>query len=207
MPRTKVQIRSNKQLKIRKLEFIKICKILDKLKIKYFLQTGILLGAIRDNDLIKWDWDIEISVFSNEFEKKIDHVAKKLEKEFSIININKKHNDFKIDFLGKYNKHITTYTIFAWNYSKKKKIFWRKEFIVPEKFLLKFSKIKFLGKKFNCPYKPKEYLTYAYGNWKIPLRTSNKEKYLTKNFKNKYIYYFLKLKHFIKKIIYETIKK
>lgn len=93
------------------------------------MQTGILLGAIRDNDLIKWDWDIEISVFSNEFEKKIDHVAKKLEKEFSIININKKHNDFKIDFLGKYNKHITTYTIFAWNYSKKKKFFGEKNLL------------------------------------------------------------------------------
>lgn len=43
MPRTKVQIRSNKQLKIRKLEFIKICKILDKLKIKYFCKQEFFL--------------------------------------------------------------------------------------------------------------------------------------------------------------------
>ena len=60
---SKVRDRSKEELSIRKKEFLKISEILDKLKVNYFLQTGILLGAIRDNDLIKWDWDIEISVF------------------------------------------------------------------------------------------------------------------------------------------------
>ena len=72
----KVRIRTNKELEIRKDEFIKICNLFNKLNIRYFLQTGILLGAIRNNDLIKWDWDIEISVFSDEVVEKIDLLIK-----------------------------------------------------------------------------------------------------------------------------------
>ena len=77
---SKVRDRTEKELFTRKNEFLKICDILDNLKINYFLQTGILLGAIRDNDLIKWDWDIEISVFSKEFFPLVDLVANNLEK-------------------------------------------------------------------------------------------------------------------------------
>ena len=81
----KVRDRTDKELHIRKKEFLEICDILDKSKINYFLQSGILLGAIRDNDLIKWDWDIEISVFSDEFLPKIDLIVDEL-----------KQNEFKI---------------------------------------------------------------------------------------------------------------
>ena len=42
----KVRIRSHDELEIRKYEFLKICEILDNLKIKYFLLGGVLLGAI-----------------------------------------------------------------------------------------------------------------------------------------------------------------
>ena len=91
MDENKIRIRSEKELSIRKKEFLKICDILDKLNVNYFLQTGILLGALRDNSLIKWDWDIEISVFGEEFINVIDEVAKELSKnDFIINNINKK---------------------------------------------------------------------------------------------------------------------
>ena len=87
----KVRNRTQEELSIRKYEFLKICDILDKLNINYFLQTGILLGAIRDKDLIKWDWDIEISVFSDEFLNEIDVLAKTLGDEgFKILGVNKK---------------------------------------------------------------------------------------------------------------------
>ena len=43
----KVRVRTKEELQIRKNEFLKICSILDKLKIKYFLQTGILLSNKR----------------------------------------------------------------------------------------------------------------------------------------------------------------
>lgn len=201
-----IRNRSKKELLTRKYEFLKICKILDKLKINYFLQTGILLGAIRDKDLIPWDWDIEISVFSDEFDKYIDIVADEIVKnDFKIIKIIKKKKELKIDFIGKYPRNVTGYTIFAWNYSKIRDCYWRKNFIVSSKFLNKFSQLNFFGRRFNCPHNPKEYLTYAYGNWRKPLRTLNKEVYFTKNFLDKKRLIFNDLKKKIKKFLYELI--
>ena len=142
----KVRDRTEHELEIRKIEFLKICEILDFHKINYFLQTGILLGAIRDNSLIKWDWDIEISVFAKEFINNIDKVANTLKNEgFKIRNVRKVPNDSKIDFSGKLPEDVTGYTIFSWNYSEKKKVYWRREFAVPAKFLDSFSSIEKRG--------------------------------------------------------------
>ena len=97
----KIRDRTYDELLVRKKEFLKICDILDQLKIIFFLNSGILLGAIRDNDFIKWDWDIEISVFSDELLPNIDLIANKLkENGFKIKKINKKEDDSKIDFVG-----------------------------------------------------------------------------------------------------------
>ena len=199
----KIRDRTSQELLVRKYEFLKICKILDDLEVEYFLQTGILLGAVRNNDFIPWDWDIEISVFSDNFAPHIDNVANKLkENDFKIKNINRKTKEIKIDFLGKYPENVTGYTIFGWNYSKIKDCYWRKEFNVPSKFLNSFSQITFFGRKFNCPYKPEEYLTHAYGNWRKPLRSSNKKIYFNKTFKINNLYLYNKIKNTILRILY-----
>ena len=203
----KVRNRTSEELSVRKYEFLKICDILDELNINYFLQTGILLGAVREKDLIKWDWDIEISVFSNEFLKKIDVLAQTLTEEgFKILNINKKEKDSKIDFMGKYPEEVTGYTVFSWNYSKIKDVYWRREFSVPSKFLNNFSTINFFGRKFNCPNNPEEYLTFAYVDWKKPLRTSDKDLYNSENFKNKRISFLRNLEKNIKRKLYNILK-
>lgn len=182
----KVRDRSDKELYIRKKEFLKICDILDNLKINFFLNSGILLGAIRDNDFIKWDWDIEISVFSNDFLPNIDLISRSLENSgFKIFRTIKDENDLKIDFVGIYPRDVTKYTIYAWKYSKIRNSYIRKQSSIPSKFLNSLSKFNFLNREFNCPNNIEEYLTFVYGNWKIPLRTSNKKLYQTQNYKKK----------------------
>ena len=205
MKEKKIRIRSKYELSIRKKEFLKSCKILDKLKIKYFLMSGILLGAVRDKKLISWDWDIEICVFNDELEKKLKLISSELKKEFSIINIKNKKNNYKINYIGKLDQTVTKYVIEGWNYSKRKKIFWRNEYEVPEKFLKSFSKVTLFGKSFNCPNNPEKFLEFAYGDWKKPLRSSNKKKYLAKNFINIKSSYLIKSVQLIKKIIYRII--
>lgn len=202
MNEQKVRDRTSDELLARKDEFITICNILDKLKINYFLQTGVLLGVVRENDFIKWDWGVDISVFTNEFINQINQVTLELKKaNFEIIYTLNEKEDLKIYFIGKYPKHVTGYTIFSWNYSKKKDVYWRRNYSVPSKFLKSFSSITFLGKKFNCPKNPEEYLEYAYGDWKKPKRTSNKDLYNSSEYyKNKKVSILKKLKNFIKKI-------
>ena len=197
----KVRDRTNEELLVRKREFLKICDILDNLKINYFLTSGILLGAVRDNDFIKWDWDIEISVFSNEFLPKIDLISNKLqEAKFVIDKIIRNKDNLKIDFIGSYSKEVTAYTIYAYKYSKIRNVYWRKELSIPSRFLENFSTINFVGREFNCPINLDEYLTFVYGDWKIPLRTSNKKVYLTKNYKKKTSFLTIYVEKFLMKI-------
>ena len=202
----KVRDRTNDELLVRKNEFLKICDILDNLKINYFLTSGILLGAVRDNDFIKWDWDIEISVFANEFLPKIDLISNKLHNaNFKIEKIIRNKNNSKIDFIGLYPKEVTAYTIYAYKYSKIRNVYWRKELTIPFRYLEKFSKFEFLGRQFNCPLHLSEYLTFVYGDWKKPLRTSNKKVYLTKNYKKKTFFFTIYIEKLLMKI-YSLLK-
>ena len=65
----KTRVRTKAELIARKNNFLKIINILEKKKINFFLQGGVLLGARRDKNFIKWDWDIEISLFAVDREK------------------------------------------------------------------------------------------------------------------------------------------
>ena len=137
----------------------------------------------------------------------IDLVVKDLEKkDFKILSIIKKKDDSKIDFIGEYPKNVTCYTIYSWNYSKTKEIYWRRERSVPSKFLNNLSKISFFGREFNCPNNPEEYLAFAYGDWKTPLRTSDKEMYMTKNFRSKIKYLINNIKLDLMRIFYRLWK-
>ena len=121
----KVRNRTEEELLVRKKEFLKICDILDYHKINFFVTSGVLLGAIRDNSFIKWDWDVELSTYAKDFNSKIDLISDTLEKSgFKIIKILREEHNLKIDFKGLYPEDVTFYTIYGWQYSKKKDIFW-----------------------------------------------------------------------------------
>ena len=202
----KVRDRTDEELIVRKKEFLKICDIFDSLKINFFLSSGILLGAIRDNDLIKWDWDIEISVFTDEFLPHIDLISNELVRSgFKMIKVIRNKDNSKIDFFGSYPANVTQYTIYSWQYSKIRDVYWRKEVSIPSKFLKKLSTFNFLDRQFNCPNNVKEYLTFMYGDWKKPMRTSNKKDYLSGKYREKTSFFtILKEKILIK--IYNYFK-
>ena len=198
----KVRIRSQKELEVRKNEFLKICGALDNLKIRYFLLGGVLLGAIRNNDFIPWDWDVEICVYSDEVITKVDNLLSELDNlGLVVIKYNKEPSIFKIDLLGKLPKATTKYTVMGWNHDKIKGVFWRKTLKIPEHFINDMKKIEFFNKLHLAPYPPEEYLVHQYGNWKTPLQTSNKFEYLTKKYygKNNVRDFFEKIFNFIKR--------
>ena len=207
MDLNKTRDRSSEELLIRKNEFLKICDVLNELNINYFLQTGVLLGAVREQNFVKWDWGVDISVFTDEFFNKIDPLTELLKKAgFKILDVKKNKNDFKVYFMGECPIDVTGYTVFAWNYSKIKDVYWRKDYSVPSKFLKNFSTVNLFGRKFKCPSPPEEYLTYAYGNWRKPIRTSDKSLYNSDAYMNKKISFLRNFINKIKKKIYSMLR-
>jgi hypothetical protein len=182
----KIRIRNKFELDVRKKEFLDICMLLDDIGIKYFLLGGVLLGAVRNKSFINWDWDVEICFFANDIIKKNSLFNRIDQSYFKIIKYNKNISNFKIDLVGKLPKEVTKYTLMAWNHDKKKKIFWRNKFKIPDHYLLNMKKIKLFEKKHNAPFPVKKYLTHQYGNWTTPMQTSNKNVYLSKKYYNRY---------------------
>ncbi len=174
--------------------FIEICEILEKIDIFYFIQGGVLLGAYRENDFIKWDWDVEISLFAEEFFNKFDLIKKELVLNgYKIIKESKVLKNIKLELAKEQPYEITGYTLMGWNHDKKRKEYYRWKINIPEKYFYNIGQINFLNKKVNCPTPIEDYLVYQYGDWKTPLKTDDKNIYLSKS--------FYKSDTFLKKII------
>ena len=154
------------------------------------------MGAIRNNDFIPWDWDVEICVLSEDVYNNKLLLKKINDSHFKIIKQDNNLLSFKLDLLGKLAKEVSCYTIMGWNHDKQKEIFWRKNFKVPEHFLLNMTKIKLFDKFHYAPYPPEDYLTHQYGDWKTPIQTSDKDIYLSKEY-----YQYSKSKELLKNIL------
>lgn len=186
----KIRIRSDDELKMQNVGLKELSQILNSRKVKHFITGGTLLGAIREKNFIKWDWDVEISVFAKDLLRSYKQITSDLKKKnFQIKTLNHAMFNPKIEFFKK-NHNATSFSILGWHYSFFRQAYTRKKLKIPLKFMKKMGKIKFFKQTFLCPSPIDEYLEHQYGNWKMPIRTSNKSKYLSDKFYQKNFSFF-----------------
>lgn len=195
----KIRIRSDEELKIQNIGLEELHKILNDKKINHFLTGGTLLGAIREKNFIKWDWDVEFTILTDQiFSKKEELNDLFLKSGFQIVEYSFKYNNFKWE-LKKYNfiyELIGLYREGNWLYRKGKGT------KVPAFFFDKPTDLFFLGNIYQTVSDPEKYLEFCYGDWKTPIRTVNKTEYLTTEYQprfKKHNIFFQKIKNiFIK---------
>ena len=137
---------------------------------------GILLGAVREKNFIKWDWDVELGVFTEEIFGKVNQVKEKFEKaRFKVELVDLSFEGFKINLFYHQNK----YTL--WGLHNNKEWTQRVSYRFPKKFFDKLDEISFRGQIYSTPNDVEEFLTYVYGDWKTPIKSSEKSEYLEKN--------------------------
>lgn len=175
----------NKKIAERMLEAV-AC-ILEKSNILYWLEGGTLLGIRRENRLLPWDNDIDVSLLSTESNKLEDfcntlkkegfRVRKRFFEESSdvfregdlrMIKIRERKffgllkGDVCLDIFVKYTNEDQCY----WQIGAKTKS-------VPIKFYKEFKKISFNNCEYSIPMLTDEYLSFRYGNWKTPVKDWN----------------------------------
>ena len=161
-----------------------IAKIFDSCNITYWLEGGTLLGIRREERLLPWDDDIDVSMMVEQ-SSKLPNLYKALKKANYRVKLRyfeKNDTPFKkgdlrmikirerrffgllkgpvcLDVFIKYPLGEDAY----WEIANKKKK-------VPFKFYNTFKSINFKGYEYSIPKLTDEYLTYRYGNWETPVQ-------------------------------------
>ena len=174
----KLEVTARKMLK-------DICRILDENNIPYTLEGGTLLGIVRENRLLPWDNDLDITITD-------DHLDKLIKIRWKIwlagyrTRIRKSKKDMphfpagsvrliKIQTRKFLLKGVSLLDVFV-KTKVDEKYFWTVGIknpvlkSVPYHFYEKLSKFPFDEYDYSVPTQYEDYLTYRYGDWKIPVK-------------------------------------
>lgn len=161
-----------------------VAEILNSCNIDYWLEGGTLLGIRRENRLLPWDNDIDISMMIDQ-KPKLDAFYEMLKKDnYRVKSRYFQHSKkpFKQDairmikirerrFFGLV-KGAVCLDVFI-KYPEKDLAFWEidnKIKSVPKKFYNSFKTISFKNFEYSIPEETDDYLSYRYGNWETPVK-------------------------------------
>lgn len=150
-------------------------QLLDYNGIEFWLQTGTLLGAIRDKDFIKHDpndidisldikdrWKVKEILDNSDFRYKWQW-----DKELAVYKGNIIHPHIDLFFHTFDEKSAYCYSYKPNRITCKWNEEWRME--IPKTLIVPLKTIEFLGTEFNVPNDPEAYLENLYGkDWRIP---------------------------------------
>lgn len=172
----KLRIRSSEELSNQMEGLLILKKVLSLTLKKWFLSGGTLLGAYRDGDFIPWDWDIEVTVLTEEAINKKDLIINNLvEAGFILKKTNNTRENFKIVVEG----WGTKYEILGRYLNEDGTLRERLMTKVPSKYFEKIEIVSFRGHEFPAPSPVEDFLKALYGNWKIPVKTTDKKSYFS----------------------------
>jgi len=167
------------RMKILRELYEEIVDISNKNNIKLFLTFGSLLGKIRENNLICYDFDLDFGVMSEDYEKIknvfIKYFGNNDKYKIQIFNllhyksikiIHKKTNlnadidvfTIKNNYIKKLMPILDKNDIINYFVNNKKCIY-----DIPKEWILPLKKIKFLSRSIYVPNNPKEFLKCTYG--------------------------------------------
>tara|TARA_Y100001935_G_scaffold250004_1_gene249441 strand:- start:253 stop:834 length:582 start_codon:yes stop_codon:yes gene_type:complete len=180
MKKNSIKIFSAEELRTRNDGLVIIKEAFEELGIDFFLMMGILLGAVREKNFIKWDWDVELGIYVDSIINRVGEVQNVFKKyNFKILIVDQSYEGFKINLFYKENK----YTLWGLHFDSK----WlkRKTYRFPKKYFTDLAEIVFHDKVYKIPNNPEELLTYIYGDWETPIVSNEKKSYLNRRVFNK----------------------
>jgi len=164
-----------------------VAKLLNESDIQYWLEGGTLLGIRREDRLLPWDNDVDVSMMIDQ-QPKLDLLYSLLKKSGFRVRTRRfksssqyfKKGDLRMikirerRFFGSLKGSVCL-DIFI-KYPKDNNCYWKisnKTKFVPIKFYSAFKTISFKGIDYAIPELTDEYLSYRYGDWQTPQKDWN----------------------------------
>lgn len=171
-----------------------ITTLFDQHNIIYHLEGGTLLGIVRDQRLLPWDHDLDLSIPSTQIDKIInikDILSKKHRVKIHLFSDDKyiiKRNSLRIikikNKLTSFLKNLSPFLFRRYDivldvfvkYSDDEYTYWEaseKIMRVSSKYYSSYEEIAYNNKIYKVPNHYKEYLIEKYGNWQTPVKEWN----------------------------------
>lgn len=174
--KNKLRIRSAEELSSQMDGLLILAEVLNKHLDHWYLSGGTLLGAYRNNDFIPWDWDVEVTVLTEEAQPKEGDLLKGLlQAGFKISSSDSSFENFKIVLSG----WGTEYEILGRYLKCDNTIRARLTVEVPAHFFETYEVVEFRGHNFPAPSPTDGFLQALYGDWKTPQKTADKRTYFS----------------------------
>lgn len=172
----KLRTRSSEKLSEQFKGLLVLAKVLNSHLSQWFLSGGTLLGAYRDRDFIPWDWDVEVTVLTEEAKPLEGQLLMSLVKAgFLITGSDSSVENFKIVATG----WGTDYEILGRWLDPGEQMRKRDMTQVPAVFFESADEIIFRGKIFPAPQQTEGFLKSLYGDWQMPRKTLDKQEYFS----------------------------
>jgi phosphorylcholine metabolism protein LicD len=160
-----------------------ITNLLDELNIPYWLEGGTLLGIIRENRLLPWDNDLDISIKEDYYDLLISNI-KRLKYRVRFKKFEKDDEPFKKDTIRLVKVRNSKFLFFRGEvtldifikFKKDSDYFWqvgKKRKSVPAHFYEDSIEWNFDDKKYLIPKEYENYLEFRYGDWQTPVKEWN----------------------------------
>jgi len=142
-------------------------KVLDDKGYEFLLMYGTLLGAVREQDFIPYDIDIDLVMYKKEDIISCIHALWEEGLHLCRYDLSPSHCSFS--FIRK-DVYIDVYTVEKISFPLSLAYCWCGSLIHPKKLLKGTQDYPFLGTNFKVPLKLEQNLVFMYGKtWKIPL--------------------------------------
>jgi len=149
-------------------------QVFDSHGVKFWLTGGVLLGAVREEDFIPWDEDMDLIMLAEDYDSSLcdQFRAKSFIASETRIYLN------KVSAIALTKRNIRTDLILQYYYPPDGVYVYLAKYpsdhgiITPAKFYKKDCFIEFLGEKFRVPNPPEEWLDWVFDKkWKTPVKT------------------------------------
>ena len=174
----RLRMRNAAELKRQNQGLVELSMLLERAKVRHYLASGTLLGAVRDNDFIPWDWDVQFYFRLEDVSQHYEELVGLMQaSDFCPIKTDDSADHWKITVI----KYDTMYEMTAWTLSGNLRV--RRDWKMPARYFDDVDEIDFLGRKYLCMSPKEDYLSHCYGHdWCIPKRTIDKNVYLASTF-------------------------